>query len=192
MLLSLTVLVLGFLFNLNATDIHASEIILEPDVGETSEVEPQAPVRRFWIESYGVAFPSHYAPALYYYDYGGFAGYLTLIHEDVQMGGTYGIYQGYVYNKNYPIPSPARENEDSIVLEEVTLSTASSKTVYVYRTGYIYNLPTVINYDDGTYRGTLKVVEYWGNKDGTFTATYSGTVYKGAIPLPNSLPEVIE
>lgn len=46
--------------------------------------------------------------------------------------------------------------------------------------------------DDSTYRGTLKVVEYWGNKDGTFTATYSGKVYKGSIPLPDSLSEEIE
>lgn len=167
-------------------------------IGTGSSIElmnemPDAVVRSKWVERFLREFPAPYAPKLYYYDYGGFAGYLSLIHEDKQMGGTTGTYQGFIYNKKYPIPSPAKlPTEKNNQIETVAVINSSSKVIYKYKTDFFFSLPTVLNYDDGSYRGKLYPIEYWANKDGTYTATYSGTVYKGARPIPSAIPEDIE
>ncbi|MGO4993841.1 hypothetical protein [Jeotgalibaca porci] len=179
---------LGLFLNINSETIQAAETFDQENISVAEEVEPDVPVRRIWIEGYVVPFIGPKASPTYYYDLRGFAGYLTLIHEDVQMGGTTGTYQGYAYNKNYPIPSPSKALKIDLDLFQETMSSSSdSKKITVSRTDLIYNLPAEINYNDGTYRGTLFLQEYWGNKDGTFTATYTGTVYKGARPIPASI-----
>lgn len=181
---------LGLFININLEKVQAQETLNEVTSTIADKTEPNAPIRRIWINGYIVPFIGPKALPTYYYDLGGFAGYLTLVSEDVQMGGTTGLYRGYAYNKNYPIPFPSKTPDSDYDLTQIDLSSSfDSKKITISRTDFIYNLPAEINYNNGIYRGILFLQEYWGNKDSTFTAYYTGTVYKGARPLPSRIKE---
>lgn len=129
-------------------------------------------------------FVSSSAPKTLWYSQGGFSGNLSLYLELPDQSGTvYGYYRGYVYNDNYPIPLRI---EDELATSEVELNGYSWQMTKTVTKKRVYDLESVLYINNSSYSATLRLVEIWGNSDGTWTGVYKGTAYSKYTPL-NSL-----
>lgn len=87
--------------------VESSELLLKG----TEPISPRATLRRYWTDGWLAS--GNPAPKLLYVNTGGFSGWLDKYKETPIKFGTQGVYRGYLYNNNYPIPSPT-----SLVINE--------------------------------------------------------------------------
>ncbi|WP_029451231.1 hypothetical protein [Clostridium algidicarnis] len=161
----------------NVSDKVSNLTVSESISGKIDDV-PNVPVRRIWHRSTKRTLRPDYIKNQEYFQYRGFEGWLSLVNIVTDEGGYLCIYEGYLYNPEYPIPSPAKVLDPTMEIEKTDYEVNTHKK-YIYHTVNYktgFDIKKYYVYNDGAYIGRLELDEIWGNKDGTWDAIYKGYV----------------
>lgn len=168
--------------------------------GENHPIKPFY-VNSYWWQGY---YPLDSGEVVFYMDEDGYSGYISRLDNFASVIGgiTMSVYGGILYHPNVKnVPSLSIEEERSFSSFEAT--NTGSKYVEITKT-YPYNMlehkftlhdiPLVIFYDDGVYRGYIEhtsslPVDY--RKDRVYV-TYGGDVYSSKVYPILGIDDAIE
>lgn len=117
-----------------------------------------------------------------YFYYRGFEGWLPLIRINTHWDlGYLADYEGYLYNPDYPIPTPFNKVEPANDIEAISNFEIEplAHRKYIYHTVHYKNgfdIKARYYYNDGNYSRWLEQYELWGNSDYSWEVVYRGYV----------------